>query len=148
MRLNSVVKGTKKNLEEVNDEAFAAKMMGDGVAIMPSDGVIVAPADGTVLAIFPTNHAIGMKLDNDIEVLIHVGIDTVEMKGKGFKGYVSQNESVKKGDKLIKFNIHKIIASGYEPDVMVIITNSSNYHRIEKTNADILHTNDWILDVE
>ena len=97
MKLMSVVDGKKKYLEEVNDEAFSQKMMGDGIAVVPSVGKVYAPASGRVSMLFPTYHAIGLILTDGVEVLIHIGIDTVEMDGEGFKSYVHVGDVVEEG---------------------------------------------------
>lgn len=147
MELKSVANGQKKYLEDVNDEAFSQKMMGDGIAIVPSDGKVYAPASGTVSMIFPTNHAIGMKTDEGIEVLIHIGIDTVEMNGEGFQSYVKADEHVEAGTLLVAFDLQKVINCGYETDIMMIITNTSQYQSIMKTENDNLTINDTVLEI-
>lgn len=148
MKLYGVANGTKKMLEEVNDEAFAQKMMGDGIAIVPSDGKVVAPVDGEVTMVFPTNHALGLKLDGGVEVLLHIGIDTVEMNGEGFQSFVKQGDKVKQGDCLITFALDKVIAAGYETDIMVIITNLGSYHGMKPTSLCDITTSDCILELE
>lgn len=148
MKLYSVANGKKKKLEEVKDEAFAQKMMGDGIAIVPEDGMVVAPADGVVSALFPTNHAIGLTLDAGAEILIHIGIDTVEMNGEGFTAYVKQGDRVKRGDKLIAFDVEKVLAAGYETDIMVIVTNTASYASIQPSAATQLTTSDVLLEIE
>ena len=88
--LSSPVSGTVKNLTEVRDEVFATKMMGDGVAIVPSDDYIVSPCDGTVSMLYPTLHAFAVTSEDGMDILIHIGIDTVKLKGKGFRSFVKQ----------------------------------------------------------
>ena len=139
MKLMSVVDGKKKYLEEVKDEAFSQKMMGDGIAVVPSVGKVYAPASGRVSMLFPTYHAIGLILTDGVEVLIHIGIDTVEMDGEGFKSYVHVGDV---------FDVEKIKNAGYETDVMVIITQLSQYSLIHKTEADELTIQDVILDIQ
>lgn len=95
-------------ITETPDEAFAGKMMGDGYMVMPEDGVVYAPEDSTVTFVFPTNHAIGLTTDDGVEYLLHIGVDTVKLDGKGFEMYVKDGESVKKGDKLMAFDIQYI----------------------------------------
>ena len=148
MKLMSVVDGKKKYLEEVNDEAFSQKMMGDGIAVVPSVGKVYAPASGRVSMLFPTYHAIGLILTDGVEVLIHIGIDTVEMDGEGFKSYVHVGDVVEEGTLLIEFDVEKIQNAGYETDVMVIITQLSQYSLIHKTEADELTIQDVILDIQ
>jgi sugar PTS system EIIA component len=99
-------------LEEVPDQVFSQKMMGDGFAIEPEKGEVYAPADGEITNLFPTKHAIGIKTKNGLEILIHVGIDTVELEGDGFTAYVSEGDRVSAGQKLLDFDMEKIKNSG------------------------------------
>lgn len=148
MKLYSVAKGQRKYLEKVNDEAFAQKMMGDGVAIVPNEGKVYAPEDGVITMIFPTNHALGLTLDSGVEVLIHIGIDTVEMNGDGFQAFVKQGNQVHKGDLLIEFDLNKIIKAGYETDIMVIVTNTTSYSLIKATALQTVTQHDILLEIE
>lgn len=95
-------------ITETPDEAFAGKMMGDGYMVMPEDGIVYAPEDSTVTFVFPTNHAIGLTTEDGVEYLLHIGVDTVKLDGKGFEMFVKDGESVKKGDKLMAFDIQYI----------------------------------------
>ena len=106
--INSPLTGVCNDLSETPDEAFANKMMGDGSVIVPSSGTVVAPTDGEVIFIFPSKHAIGFKTAEGIELLIHIGIDTVKLDGKGFETFVKEGDKVKKGDKLLGFDIEFI----------------------------------------
>ncbi len=109
-------------MEEVSDPTFSQKLLGDGVAIKPSKGLVVAPADCTVtLVMEPSLHALGLKLENGAEMLIHIGLDTVNMKGEGFKACVKANTDVKKGDALIEFDLDLVKEKGYETDVIMIM---------------------------
>lgn len=128
--IDSPVEGEVIALSEVNDEAFSSGALGEGAAVRPSKGVISAPADGTVEALYPTGHAIGLLTKNGAEILIHIGIDTVKMNGRGFKACVKSGDSVKKGQKLIEFDIHMIESEGYDTVVPVVITNSDDYKKI------------------
>lgn len=110
-------------IEEVPDEIFSTKMMGDGLAIIPENEVVAAPAGGDIILVMKeSKHACGMKLLNGIEILIHVGLDTVEMKGEGFKVFVKEGDRVKQGDPLIKFDQDKIIKAGHTPIIIMVIT--------------------------
>ena len=148
MKLYSIAKGTKRNIEDVNDDTFSQKMMGDGVAIIPEEGEVFAPESGEITMLFPTLHAIGLKLNSGVEVLIHIGIDTVEMEGNGFVSHIHQGTQVKKGELLISFNIEEIEKRGYESDIMVIITNTSEYQNIKSTEATKLQVGDVLLEIE
>lgn len=103
--LDSPVTGEVKSITETPDDAFAGKMMGDGVVIIPSNGEVIAPMDAEVCFVFPSKHAVGLKTNKGIELLIHIGIDTVKLEGKGFETFVNSGDKVKKGDKLISFDI-------------------------------------------
>lgn len=134
--ITSPVNGTVLPLSKAEDEAFASEALGKGVVVIPKDGKVTAPFDAVVEAVFPTNHVIGLKSDAGAEVMIHVGINTVDLKGKGFKGFASQGEHVKAGDVLIEFDREGIKAAGFSDQVMVIVTNSSDYSEV-RTNRNI-----------
>lgn len=125
--MSGSVKGEAIALTAVSDEVFASEAMGKGVGIIPSEGKLYAPCDGTVEALFPTHHAIGLTSEEGIEVLLHIGVNTVSMQGKGFKAHVSQGTRVKKGDLLITFSIDEIKAAGNDTTVMMVVTNTENY---------------------
>lgn len=114
---NSIANGTVKNVINANDSAFASEAMGKGVAIDPEDGTIYAPCDCSVEFLFPSKHAIGLKV-NDIQMLIHCGIDTVTMNGEGFEVFVKQGQQVKQGDKLLSFDLNLIKSKGLDPQIM------------------------------
>ncbi|MDD8049049.1 MAG: PTS glucose transporter subunit IIA [Thomasclavelia sp.] len=148
MKILSVINGTIKQLENVDDEAFSQKMMGDGIAITPTDGLVVSPCDGKVKMIFPTQHAIGIESNDGVEILIHIGIDTVNMNGDGFIGLIQQGEEVCCGEPVIQFDIDKVNDAGYPIDVMVIVTNMANHKNIKKTSASNVKTGDELLVLE
>lgn len=125
--LRSPVNGKVEPLSDVKDETFASGVMGKGIAVIPSEGKIYAPDDGVVTATFDTGHAIGLHLDNDADVLIHIGIDTVQMNGDGFKQLVKKGDHVKAGQELVDFDIDKIKKAGYDPTVMMIVLNSKDF---------------------
>ncbi|NEZ49948.1 PTS glucose transporter subunit IIA [Clostridium botulinum] len=130
--LSSPLSGKILDLSEVPDETFASKLMGDGIAIEPTSGVITSPVDGTVVQLFWTNHALGIITNSGIELLIHVGIDTVKMEGRGFKAFVSQGDKVKSGDKLLEVDLDLIKKEAKSIVTPIIITNSSQFKSIEK----------------
>lgn len=135
-------------IEKAEDEVFASKVMGDGVVILPETTDIYAPFDGTIATLFPTKHAIGLVSDKGAEILIHIGINTVDLNGEGFKAFVKQGDSVTKGDKLISFDKVAIENAGYSSQTMVIITNGSNYNQIIKHDNQFSQTGDLILELE
>lgn len=129
--ISSPVKGELLPLSQSDDEAFASQAMGKGFVVKPSEGKVYAPVDGKVVSLFSTKHAIGILGNNGAEILIHIGIDTVDLKGKYFTTYVKQNQKVAKGQLLIEFDRSKITASGYNDEIMVIITNTNSYQNVE-----------------
>ena len=134
-KLYAPIQGTVIARNEIPDETFAAGVLGDGVGIDPKEGVVVAPFDGEISSVTDTKHAIGITGPADMEVLIHVGVDTVNMKGDGFELLVEEGQKVKAGQKLMTFDIEKIKAAGYSPVAAVLLTNSDDYpdFRVVKT---------------
>ncbi|KRK79749.1 N-acetylglucosamine-specific PTS transporter subunit IIBC [Companilactobacillus nodensis] len=119
----SIGNGELEDIENVSDPTFAQKMLGDGYAVIPTDGKIVAPVDGEISTVFPTKHAIGITTPNGLEVLVHMGIDTVQLKGEPFNVLVTEGQKVVHGDALADMNLAKVEEAGKKTDVMVIITN-------------------------
>lgn len=132
--VSNPIKGEIIPLSQVQDEAFASEALGKGFGIEPSEGIVVAPFDGKVATIFPSKHAIGLVSDSGAEVLIHVGLNTVELNGKYFESFVEAEQEVKKGDKLVTFEIDKIKEAGYPTQVPVVVTNTQQYSTIELLN--------------
>ncbi|WP_430597722.1 sucrose-specific PTS transporter subunit IIBC [Enterococcus sp. AZ177] len=129
--LASPVSGTPISLKEVNDPVFAQEMMGKGIAVIPEKGIIYAPADGELTVIYDSKHAYGLRTMNGAEVLIHIGIDTVGLKGEGFETNRKYGELVKKGDILGTVDLEKIKQAGLDSTVMMIITNTDDYAAVE-----------------
>ncbi|OAU74258.1 beta-glucoside-specific PTS transporter subunit IIABC [Lacticaseibacillus rhamnosus] len=125
--LAAPVKGTLVALSDVPDEVFASGTMGQGIAIEPEENVVKSPVAGTVSLVYPTGHAIGITSDKGAEILIHIGIDTVNLKGKHFKALSEQGQKVTVGTPLVEFDYQAIQAAGYAPTVMMIVTNSDQY---------------------
>ena len=144
--LAACVKGEMIPLENVNDPVFSSKTMGDGVAFIPEVGEITSPVDGTVEVAFPTGHAIGLKSNDNFEVLIHVGINTVELNGECFKLLVKQGERVTRGQKLIEFDLNKIKEKGYDTTTMLLITEANN-KTLKKENYRNVANEDKILEL-
>lgn len=132
------LKGNVISLEDVKDETFASGIMGQGMAIIPTEGTLVSPVNGVVTMLYPSLHAIGLTTADGKEILIHIGMDTVELNGRYFKAHVQANDTIKVGQKLITFDINGIQSQGYDLTTPVIITNSSEYGMIKAdSNKDI-----------
>ncbi|MGX6491400.1 beta-glucoside-specific PTS transporter subunit IIABC [Weissella cibaria] len=123
LSLMSPVKGLVIPLSDVKDDVFSSGMVGDGVGIVPDDNVLVAPTDAEVTMVFETGHAIGLKTSSGAEILLHIGLDTVQMAGDGFNTFVKVGDKVTQGQPLIDFDVDKIVAAGYDPTIIVVITN-------------------------
>lgn len=140
------VEGVIVPINTVNDPTFANNLLGEGIAISPSEGIVLAPASSEVVAVFPTNHAFGLKLDDGIELLIHIGINTVELNGQHFQSHVKVGDYVEQYQLLANFNIKAIEEAGYDTTVFTIITNNEEFklHGIQSnqtiTNQDSVFT--------
>lgn len=143
--VDSPVEGRTISLADVPDEVFASGAMGKGIAVYPSKGEIVAPMDAKVSVLYPTMHAIGLTLDNGVEMLIHIGIDTVNLDGKFFEKHVNVGEHLTKGQRIVSFDMQGIEAAGYDLTTSVIITNSNNYVAIGSTKDNHIETNSNLL---
>ncbi|MGV2621172.1 PTS glucose transporter subunit IIA [Halobacillus sp. ACCC02827] len=117
------VNGKVVPLDEVDDPVFSQRMMGDGIAVEPSDGKVVAPVSGEIVQLFPTNHAIGIKTKSGVEVLVHIGLETVSMEGEGFEGHVKTGDHVDVGDHLITFDVELVKEKAKSTITPVVITN-------------------------
>ena len=137
------VKGKVIALTEVNDQTFASGMMGKGIAVMPEDDYIYAPCDGTIQVLASTKHAIGIRSENGAEILIHIGIDTVELNGQYFESFVTQGQTIHKGDKLMKVDFEEIKKAGYDITTPIICLNSKEFDKV-----NISTTSNHILVVE
>lgn len=135
-------------LEEVEDEAFSSKVLGDGIAIEPKEGRLFAPCDGKVDMVFDTKHAVNLVSQAGCEILLHVGIDTVKLNGKFFEAHVSDGDTVKKGDLLISFEIDGIKNAGYKTTTPMIICNSDDYSAIEKTASGSITAGEEIIKIK
>lgn len=143
----SPLKGEVKPLSEVKDEAFASGALGHGIAIEPSEGKLYAPADGTVSALFPTKHAIGITTDTGADILIHIGMDTVQLEGKHFIVHTTQGELVKKGQLLIEFDMDEIANSDKLLTTPIVITNYREFH-LEMTDKKQIQQGDSLFHLE
>lgn len=145
-QLNAPIQGTILPLSAVKDPVFASEAMGKGLAIVPTNNDLVAPADATVAAVYPSKHAIGLVTDAGAEILLHIGIDTVQLDGQHFEQFVEQGQKVKVGDKLVTFDRAAIAAAGYDTTVMMIVTNTPNYTISETSETEA--RNAWVLNLQ
>jgi sugar PTS system EIIA component len=137
IEIKAPVTGKIIPIEEVDDKVFSEKMLGDGFAIIPEEDIIKSPCNGKIVQIFPTNHAIGLLADNGLEILIHIGMDTVELNGKGFERIIQSGDKVRVGDELIKFDRQFIKEKGKSIVTPVVITNMEKVDSIEiNTNVE------------
>ncbi|WP_054743613.1 beta-glucoside-specific PTS transporter subunit IIABC [Cellulosilyticum ruminicola] len=141
----SPLKGQVKKLSDIEDPVFSSGALGKGLAINPTEGKVIAPADGTVTTFFPTGHAIAITTDKGAEVLMHVGMDTVQLQGKHFSPKVKQGAKVKAGDVLLEFDIHAINEAGYSTVTPIIITNTANYLDVIETDQTEVSYRDELL---
>lgn len=149
LSVHSPVSGTVIDLSEVRDETFSSGMLGMGMAVIPSKGVVYAPFDGVVTAVFPTLHAFGLTdSTGTVELLIHVGLDTVELNGKGYKGFCQNGDKVKQGDKLAEFDMEQITGEGYDITTPVIITNSADLTEVQVVKMGSVSAGDTVLHVK
>ncbi|MGL5352006.1 MAG: glucose PTS transporter subunit IIA, partial [Clostridium sp.] len=145
--IGSPLKGKVIPLAQVKDDAFAQGILGKGLAILPTEGKIVSPVDGVLTTFFPTAHALGITSNSGAEILIHVGMDTVQLEGKYFKTKAKQGDVIKKGQVLLEFDIQGITGAGYEITTPVIITNSSEYLDVVETNSVDISFEEELLNV-
>lgn len=131
VQLLAPVDGEAVELACVKDPVFAEKMLGDGVAIVPSGDQVVAPANGRLSFLMDTGHAFGMKLDNGMEVLVHIGIDTVELKGRGFKALVLPEAKVHAGEPVIQMDRTLIRQAGYDDTTMLLVANHREFQEMK-----------------
>lgn len=129
------------SIKNVKDKAFASEALGKGIAILPEDDIISSPVSGEVVTLFPTSHAIGIKTEYGVEVLIHIGINTVELNGKYFESFIKQGDYVEIGQQLVRFDQKAIQEEGYDTTVMMVVTNSQDY-------LDVIATQDEHIDMQ
>lgn len=145
IEIASPVKGECIPLKDVADPTFAEEILGKGMAVKPADGRIVAPADGTITTMFPTGHAVGLATADGVELLVHVGLDTVALKGQCFEKHVTEGQQVKKGDLLITVDLEGIKAAGYDTVTPVIVCNSADYTSMECKNEGNVEAGDKVI---
>ena len=148
--ITSCISGKIVPIEKVNDGVFSAKILGEGVGIYPHEEIVLSPCDGEIVSVMQeTKHAIGIKTSNNMEILIHVGINTVSMKGLGFDIFVKEGDKVSKGDKLISFSRTLIKDNNLDDVVIMVVTNSDQFENIDfKTDIDEVSNDTIILSLD
>lgn len=147
-KIQAVVDGNSIDIEKVNDSTFSQKIMGDGMAIIPSNDIVVAPCDGKITVIPESKHAFGMVSDDGVELLVHIGIDTVNLKGNGFENKVSQGCVVKQGDPIIVFEREKLVSKGVDCTTILIVLNHSEFSEIRcMTEESVVAGENTVIEV-
>lgn len=146
-KLLSPLEGTGIPLSEVKDATFASEALGKGMAVIPSKGEVWAPCDATVETVFETKHAIGLTGENGVEILIHIGVDTVELGGKFYTAHVKDGDKVKAGQLLISFDMDKIKEAGYDVTTPMIVTNTDDYQEVKLLKTGKVNNQDCVLEM-
>ena len=142
------IKGEVKPIEESSDAAFASGALGKGVVILPEEGKVYAPVMGTVTVLFPSLHAIGITSDAGVELLIHIGINTVQLNGEGFTALIKQGDQIKQGQLLVEFDMNKIKEAGYSLETPVLVTNYADLKEVKNTNASSVQLQETLIEVK
>lgn len=146
--IGAPLKGEVVESSAINDPTFAEEMLGKGLAIKPAEGKVYAPFDGTVAMVFDTKHAISLASDKGAEVLIHVGLDTVMLKGEHYTAHVENGAVVKKGDLLLEFDMAAIAEAGYDTITPVVICNTDDYKDIVRMTGNQVEPGDPVMELE
>lgn len=146
--IGAPLKGEAVESAVVNDPTFAEEMLGKGIAIKPAEGKVYAPFDGTVAMVFDTKHAVSMVSEKGAEVLIHVGLDTVMLKGEHYTAHVESGAAVKKGDLLLEFDMEAIAAAGYDTITPVVICNADDYKDVVRVTGKQVEPGDTVMELE
>lgn len=144
----SPIKGEVKPIEESSDAAFASGALGKGVVILPEEGKVYAPVTGTVTVLFPSLHAIGVTSDAGVELLIHIGINTVQLNGEGFTAHIKQGDQIKQGQLLVEFDMNKIKEAGYSLETPVLVTNYADLKEVKNTSASSVQLQETLIEVK
>ncbi|MBR3810757.1 MAG: PTS glucose transporter subunit IIA [Agathobacter sp.] len=146
--IGAPLKGESITSAEVNDPTFAEEMLGKGMAIKPAEGKVYAPFDGEVAMVFDTKHAVSLVSAKGTEVLIHVGLDTVMLKGEHYTAHVEAGAAVKKGDLLLEFDMEAIKAAGYDTTTPVVVCNADDYKEVIRTTGKQVEPGDTVMELE
>ena len=145
IEIGSPVKGKAVPISKVSDPTFGEEILGKGVAIQPEDGKIYAPADGTIEMLFDTKHAVSMTTTEGVELLVHIGLDTVALKGEHFTAHKGNGDAVKKGDLLISIDLEAVKAAGYDVITPMVVCNTSDYQTVEAVTGSDVNPGDTVL---
>lgn len=148
INIMSPLTGEAIDISQVSDQVFSQKMLGDGIAINPTYGTVVSPCNGKVILVFPTNHAIGIRSTEGIEILIHLGLDTVELEGRGFKRLVNEGDKVKLGDKLMEMDMDYLKENTKSLVTPVVITNGHRVESIDKFSGNVRCSENLIMKIK
>lgn len=148
VELSSPAAGECVLMTSLSDPTFSEEMLGKGSAVIPSEGKIYAPIDGEVTTLFPTLHAVGITTKDGMDVLVHIGIDTVNLKGEGFKAHIKEGDKVKRGDLMIEVDLEKLKADGYDVSTPVIICNTTDYKEVDSVNLGSVKVGDSIIKIK
>ncbi len=143
--MGAPVKGKAVPISQVSDPTFGEEILGKGVAIQPEDGKIYAPADGTIEMLFDTKHAVSMTTTEGVELLVHIGLDTVALKGEHFTAHKGNGDAVKKGDLLISIDLEAVKAAGYDVITPMVVCNTSDYQTVEAVTGSDVNPGDTVL---
>lgn len=148
IRIGAPTEGKLVSIKEVSDPTFSEEVLGKGVAIIPADGKFYAPVDGTISTIFPTGHAAAITSSEGVEILIHIGLDTVKLEGKHFTIHAEEEQEIKKGELLLEADLDQIKTEGYDIITPVIICNSDEYSEIQMMEPGDVAQGDDILTLQ
>ena len=145
IEIGSPVKGKAVPISQVSDPTFGEEILGKGVAIQPEEGKIYAPADGTIEMLFDTKHAVSMTTTEGVELLVHIGLDTVALKGEHFTAHKGNGDAVKKGDLLITVDLDAVKAAGYDVITPLVVCNTTDYQTVEAVTDTAVNLGDTVL---
>lgn len=145
--VNGCATGKLVKLSEINDKAFSSGALGNGVGIIADNNLVVSPVDGEVACVFPTKHAFGLKTESGVELLIHIGIDTVELEGKHFTTMVNQGDKVKLGQPLVEVDFDKVKEEGFDPTIIMVVTNTQDYLDVIPVSKDVISDKEECINI-
>ncbi len=147
IQIGCPIEGEAVSIKEVNDPTFSQEILGKGIAIKPKQGRVVSPVDGEIAMVFETKHALSLATDQGVEILIHIGLDTVNLKGEHFTSYVKAGDKVKAGELLVEFDMEKIKEAGYDTITPMVICNSFNFSEVRENNLGNVKELDSVIEI-